>query len=408
MSNSLAIAAVTLTLRSLLEAGLVSDVPGTTVTMLPLDVVRDNGAGNQVNLFLYHSLLSPTWRNMPLPGQVQPGESGHPPLPLNLYYLVTAYGQNNDEMMAHRLLGRAMSLLHDHPLLGPAEIEAATQAELPGSDLHRQVERIRVTPQPLSLDEMTKLWAAVQNQYRPTAAYEVSVLLIESTRATLTPLPVLRRGPADEGVTAQADLVPPFPALDGIDLPDGQPAARLGQTITLRGHHLTGNLTVRFAHPQLEAAIEVAPAPGGGPTMQAVTLPDAPDQWPAGFYRVSVAISESGTVTRSTNELPLALAPVVESIAPDPAPTDGNGDVTLTVSARPEIWPGQRAALLLGNREVPAEPHLTRTDTLTFVVRGAPLGEQLFRLRVDGADSLLVDRSASPPIFDPSQRVTIT
>jgi hypothetical protein len=30
------------------------------------------------------------------------------------------------------------------------------------------------------------------------------------------------------------------------------------------------------------------------------------------------------------------------------------------------------------------------------------------RLRVDGVDSLLVDRSVSPPVFDTSQKVTVT
>ena len=30
------------------------------------------------------------------------------------------------------------------------------------------------------------------------------------------------------------------------------------------------------------------------------------------------------------------------------------------------------------------------------------------RLRVDGVDSLLVDKTVTPPVFDPAQKVTVT
>jgi hypothetical protein len=72
------------------------------------------------------------------------------------------------------------------------------------------------------------------------------------------------------------------------------------------------------------------------------------------------------------------------------------------------VRPEQRAALLLGDREVLAQPHPAATDTLTFVVTAAPTGEHFLRLRIDGVDSLLVDRTATPPVFDSNQRVTIT
>ena len=48
------------------------------------------------------------------------GEPAQPPLALNLFYLLTAYGRDNDAQrpFSHMLLGRAMSILHDHPVLG--------------------------------------------------------------------------------------------------------------------------------------------------------------------------------------------------------------------------------------------------------------------------------------------------
>jgi hypothetical protein len=62
----------------------------------------------------------------------------------------------------------------------------------------------------------------------------------------------------------------------------------------------------------------------------------------------------------------------------------------------------------LNDREVPAQPHPSPTGTLTFRVDAASPGQHRVRLRVDGVDSLLVDRSVTPPVFVPSQSVTIT
>lgn len=406
MSNSLAIAAVTATLRNLLTQGVTADVPGATITTQPLDRARgSNGNGNQINLFLYQTVSNAAWSNMDMPRQVKPGETGHPPLALNLYYLLTAYGQNDDDAFGHRLLGRAMNILHDHPVLGAPEIQAA----LANNDLHEQVERVRITPQPLSLDELSKLWAAFQTQYRISVAYQVAVVLIESTRPAKAPLPVLTRGPGDEGVAAQADLIPPFPTLEAIESQTNQPSARLGDTLTLSGHHLDGdNVAVQFTMPRLVTPLVVPSLPNGTASQIAVQLSNQPANWPAGVYTLVAIISRAGEPDRTTNELPLSLAPSITAIAPNPAARDGNGDVTLTITCSPQVRPEQRAALLLGDREVLAQPHPTQTDNLTFEISAAPVGEHFVRLRVDGVDSLLVDHSVTPPVFDPNQRVTIT
>src|SRR5262249_57759724 len=58
------------------------------------------------------------------------------------------------------------------------------------SDLADQVESIRLTPQALSTEEISKLWTAIQSHYRPTAAYQASVVLIESRRSRRAALPV--------------------------------------------------------------------------------------------------------------------------------------------------------------------------------------------------------------------------
>lgn len=63
---------------------------------------------------------------------------------------------------------------------------------------------------------------------------------------------------------------------------------------------------------------------------------------------------------------------------------------------------------MIGDREVAGEPiAVDKTDTLTFRAAGLASGEYWVRLRVDGVDSILADRSASPPAFIASQKVTI-
>jgi hypothetical protein len=406
MSNALAIAAVTATLQTILRNDVIVDanLNDTTVTAMPPDKARATGTNNQLNLFLYQILPNAAWRNMPIPQQVKRGESGMPPLALNLHYLITAYGRENDNSQPfdHHLVGKAMSVLYDHALLGPDEISLA----FPGSDLERQVERIRITLQPLSLEDISKLWTGFATQYRLSVGYEVSVALIDSTQPVRTPLPVLTRGPKDKGPSSQADLIPPFPALDSVQPPNQQPSAKLGDALSVTGHHLDGtNVGVLFGHPSWAAAVEVPPEPGNTSTRIGVKIPNQPTTWPAGFYTLAVLVQPPGEPTRRmTNQLSVSVAP---SITINPA-TAVAGNVTFTATCSPEVRPEQRASLLLGDQEILANPHATQTNTLTFAAIGLSAGTYFVRLRVDGVDSLLVDRSVTPPVFDQTQKVTIT
>jgi hypothetical protein len=98
----------------------------------------------------------------------------------------------------------------------------------------------------------------------------------------------------------------------------------------------------------------------------------------------------------------------VTQIAPNPAARNASGDVTLTLTVAPQVRPGQRVSLLLGGREVPANPIGTQTATPSFLVRKADPGRHWVRVRVDGIDSHLVDRTVEPPVFVSSQRVRVT
>ncbi len=408
MSNALAIAAVTATLRHLLQKGIPALDKGlgdVQVTAQPLDRARTGITSAQVNLFLYQTVLNGAWRNTDNPRQVQPGDTGHPPLPLNLYYVLTTYGRadNDSDALSHEVLGAAMSVLHDHPVLGTAEINSA----LPDSGLDTQIERVRITPQPMSIDELSKLWTAFQTNYRISAAYEATVVLIDSTRPTRTPLPVLTRGQGDRGVLSQPDLIPPFPALYELAISKKQPSARLNDQLTVKGIHLDGsNVGVAFNQARWAKPFEQAPDAGGTGTQVVVTIPNQPT-WPAGFYTLAVLVQRPGeSYRRSTNELPFSLAPSIRTIAPKTASV---GNITFTVTCSPQIQLQQRVVLLLGNVEILAEPRQVATDTLTFKAMAVASGTYWVRLRVDGVDSLLVvDRTATPPTFDPNLKVTVT
>lgn len=424
MSNALAIAAVTITLRSLIDRNLPDDLAGAAVTAKPLDKALNGsgsstGSGNQINLFLYQTEFNPTWRNMPLPDQVRAGETGHPPLALNLHYLITAYGEEDDDTRSHRLLGQAMSTLHDHPILSAAEIEAATVVELPGSTLHEQIECVRIVPHTLSVDELSRLWTTFQTQYRISVAYQASVVLIESNRPTRTPLPVLTRGRNDEGVTVQSDLTPPVPTLTALVPPRRQPSLRLGETFQINGARLSGSdLEVRFQHPRLDEPL-LAEIVSQSATQIEVRLPEAgePDdptapqnQWLCGFYSVQVAVrSPDEDTQRLTNALSVALSPQLITNPPITVTPDAlTNTLTLTLQIIPSVLPEQRVALLMGDREILAQPRTDRTNTLIFEGIDQPAGDYYLRLRIDGVDSLLVqDYDARPPQFDPTQQVTL-
>ena len=76
-----------------------------------------------------------------------------------------------------------------------------------------------------------------------------------------------------------------------------------------------------------------------------------------------------------------------------------------------QVQPGQAASLLVGEREVNAEPLASAGDTLQFVFDPAPaVNAQLVWLQVDGAMSqpVRVDPANGLFAFDDVQRVTIT
>ncbi len=407
MSNALAIAAVTNALTHLLER-IEANLPGISITTKPLDKARNGSDKNQVNLFLYRTEINSSLRNMPTPHTVKPGETAQPPLALNLYYLLTAYGKGDDDVKGHEVLGRAMSILHDHPVLNAAELKAT----LKESDLYKQVEKVRITPHTISMEDLTKLWATFQTGYRISATYQISVVLIESQRPVKTPLPVLSQGDADRGPVAQADLTPPFPTLSKVILqPQGQPSAEMGDTLILAGHHLLGDkVEVLFKHRMLAEPIKINNPPRTTSQIE-IALPKQSKKWRVGFYTVAAVVHQKAkgdkpARTNVTNELGFSLAPKITSSLPASI-TRKNDRATLELNCNPQVSPEQQSNLLLGDRQILAEARPTLTKKLTFHIDAALPGNHRIRLRIDGVDSLLIDYGKRPPVFRETQVVKI-
>jgi hypothetical protein len=427
MSNALAIATATTALAQIVRRAIQSVVPGADVLTERPDATAP--AQPRVRLFLYQVTPNAGLRNADLPARAANGAlTRRPAAAIDLHYLLSFYG-NEGDLEPQRMLGAAIRDLHASPVLMRQMIVDAIASEtfLSTSDLADAVEQVKFTPLSLSLEELSKLWSVFfQAPYALSVAYQGTVVLLESDEGAQAAMPVLRRGPDDEGVSTRLG---PFPTLERIHVgapedaarrpqPPSFPSLQLGTAVTLSGRHLGGDVvTVRFEHTRLGLTNAiVVPQPDRSADEIRITIADdvaAQSAWAAGLYTVSVTVS-SGSTERSTNQLPAAFAARLRAIAPpSPVARDGSGNVALTITCAPLVRPAQRATLLVVDREVVAGPHPADTGSLTFAIDAAPIvTDAVVRLRVDGVDSLPVRRQEIPPpprlVFDAAQRVTIT
>ena len=427
MSTALAIAGVTAVLRDLLNDGLinhnVSGMLGSSVTvsvLAPDRVVPASGSeASQINLFLYLVTPNPGWRNEGLPSRDASGRLrlANAPLALDLHYLLSVY--SGGDLHAEILLGYAMQLLHEVPVLTRDAIRTALNPSpdvgtslppalraLVDSGLEDQVELIKLSPQYLNTEETSKLWTAMQSHFRPTAAYTASVVLIEAAQPARSPLPVLSRGPVDpatgrdRGVVVNPGLLPPLPTLDALAPPLHQPVARIGDTIDLQGHHLEGTgreVLLTNDRFEIDTAIAALPPPTSGADglLQFTLAPAA--NLPVGVYRVGARLLRSGETTpRSTNRLAMTLAPQMTNL-PLNVTRDGGGTATFVIDFVPALRAGQSVVLVLGQDEFLSQGVASPPTELSFVLPNAPVGSHLARLRIDGIDSPIIDLSAEPP-----------
>lgn len=434
--SDLAIAAVTATLRSLLSDA-VSPIGG-NVTTVPPDKAAGDGQTNRLNLFLYYMAPNAAWRNQTIPTKVKSGETGYPPLALNLYYLLTAYGDAEREEDDHRLLGIGMRVLHDKAALRAIDIQNATGAtSLRNAALERQFEQVKITPEPLTLEEMSKLWTTFQTQYRISAAFQASVVLIESQREVKTPLPVLKRGEQDQGV----DIVPSMPGvLEGVEYRDlrnplpSLPAAQLGDIVTLQGRNLPGmrcevlfidpNRKVTAAEPNANVVARLKPESGSDDTNIFVRLDETQPNWTCGPLQVLLQDLPQPSVKRAarSNGMRFSLAPSLLINGEMPAiinPESGRRQLVLNcrpgIAQKPDgTWPEVKLILspLTGNAIVPAVSLNQKSQSISestpvFDVQDVRAGQYRVRLRVETVESLVMKRDGAMLEFDERQVVLL-
>lgn len=420
MSSSQAIAGVTVMLEFLIKEGVIRELGSgnlAIVTTKPPDKAREEGTeGNQINIFLYQTNPNSSWRNLDMPNKVKPGETGKPPLALNLYYLITAYGKDNEDTKSQSLLGAAMGVLHDHPLIRSQDIDRAIEKKpgikklglldeakkklLEDSNLANQIERISVTPTTLSLEEISKLWGTFQTQYRISAAYQVSVVLIESKIPVKTPLPVLSRGAEDKGPGSQTGTIPPLPSLTAIKRPENEFYFTVGKDLIVEGYNLENSEAIHLEHSHLENPIVLTGLKEVSSTQVRVTINEDKGEWLAGFYTVTVKLKE-GDRERITNSMTFPLVAEVTAI------TYPDGVDNLTLTCNTQVKAGQEVALLLSDQAIPYQFPTPRSQSLTFNVSDVTPGTYIVRLRVDGVDSVPIDFTKKPPEFKENQKVTI-
>jgi hypothetical protein len=439
MSTALAIAGVTAVLRDLLNDGIInhniSGVLGSSVavSVLAPDRVVASGASetSQINLFLYLVTPNPGWRNEGLASRDASGRLrlSNPPLALDLHYLLSVY--SGGDLHAEILLGYAMQLLHEMPVLTRAAIRTALNPSpdvgtglppalraLVDAGLEHQIELIKLTPQYLNTEEVSKLWTAMQSHFRPTAAYTASVVLIEAQQAVRAPLPVLSRGavdPAtgrDRGVVVDPGMTPPVPTLTAAVPPLGQPVARIGDTIELRGDFLDGGgREVLLSNDRFEIEATIAalpPAATGADTLLRFELaPALAASLAVGVYRVGARVPQAGDLApRETNRIALTIAPRMTNL-PLAVTRGADGSASFTIDFTPALRAGQRAVLVLGQDEFTPQGGGSPSSSLAFAIAHAPVGALLARLRIDGIESPIVDLSKEQPGFL-DQRVVIT
>ncbi len=427
MSTALAIASVTQVLRDLLNNGIIDhDVTGVIngnvkVTSFPPDlVVTSNDEPAQLNLFMYHATPNQGWRNEHFPSVNAAGERiTNPPLALNLHYLLTAYCSN--ELHTEILLGYGMQLLHENPVLGRDAIRSSLALPSPlngtglpvnlqslaTSKLAEQVEQIKIIPEVMNVDELSKLWTAFQSKYRPSAAYLATVVLIESTKSTRSALPVKARNvyvrpfkqPVIQRIRSQASAI--APVLENQKILQGY-------RLVLDGYNLNAeNIQI------LIDGIEGVPGPVAANVSESQVIYTLPDYVQAGVHGVQVAsriLMGSPEVLHKgfeSDTVPFVLCPQIDPALVELDSVEGAGNEPRSANIGLTIAPavGEDQSILLLMNQVDNPPGTTPKaysfkatlpssppgppESIIVPVSGVQAGSYLLRIRVDGAESPL-------------------
>jgi Pvc16 N-terminal domain len=423
VSNHLAVATVTAALQHVLTDA-VADISGAGVTTGRPAAAQPAAGGNGtsaptgINVFLYRVSPNAALRNDDLPTRDDEGTvKRRPCAALDLHYLLTFQG-NEAELVPERVLGKAVAALHARPLLTRETIEQAIQAQpsnvLDESDLGAQVERVKLTPANLSLDELSKLWSVFfQAPYSLSLAYLGSVVLVEA-EVPYRPAPevarrLLRVVPLGQPVIASVENAAP-----------GRPI-HAGSTLSIRGRSLRGDVTkVRVG----DAEATVKPTRDDEIAIDLASPPFAAGSLRPGIQGVRVVhellLGDPATPHRGATSAAAAVAvrPRVapkqgggHDIAVSNVATDPDGLRSAEVAVRLDMHVGERQQVTLQIDEAAPQPgapakgygqraadRTQPTDLVKFELERVLSGDYLVRVQVDGADTPLeLDQDPQSP-----------
>jgi Pvc16 N-terminal domain len=145
----------------------------------PADLENNNSV--RLSMYLYRILENPYMKNR-FPVEGTGGKLRKAPLTLDLYYLLTPLVGTPREQQI--VLGKTMQILYDRTILeGP---------DLSGS-LGTSGEEIRVILNPVSLEELTRVWQALEIPYRLSVCYIARVIIVDSEQQQFTQPVVYKR-----------------------------------------------------------------------------------------------------------------------------------------------------------------------------------------------------------------------
>jgi hypothetical protein len=153
----------------------------------PAEIGLADGEG--ISVWLYRVVRDPERFNDP-PERVGWNQIKTPPLPLRLHYLITPIAANTGKEHGtatgeQLLLGKILQMFHSHPVLRGTDLKADFEGT--STELHMRLE-------PMSLEEITRVWEALDGSYQLSVSYEVSVVNIdaETEPESITPVEVAR------------------------------------------------------------------------------------------------------------------------------------------------------------------------------------------------------------------------
>ncbi len=391
MSNFLAAATVSAALQLHLTDAVKAAVGGAEVWVDRSDVKRQKAG---VNIYLYRTSYDPVWRNEELPARRANGSlMKKPKVAVSLHYLLTFHGKD-DLLEPQRLMGVTLAALHTRPLITQELIdEVVTEATdnppshpyLAMTDLADADEIVRVSPDPLVLDDLSKLWSVFfQSPYQLSATFVASAVLLEEQAGTVVPAP-----PVLESQLAVRPLRKPRISSARNAANPRAPVVADSQ-LQIVGSGLRGDVTLVRIGPG-----ELTPT---DPDTSATSVRVGLNSLPPGTLRAGlqpVVVAHRwlvGTPAQPrggelSNAVGVSVSPrITASVAAD----------QLTVTSDIVIGPRQQAAISLlvpasgAMRQLIDVPdRAAETSSLTVSLAGVPAGSYGVALHVDGADSPL-------------------